>query len=144
MEDIIQSIKAYLYDLASSPLFGAFIISWAGWNYRFIIILLSKETYIIKFKDIDQYISLNALTIPWTEISICFYLSFGFFIPLLTALAYIYIYPFAAEPVYKYSLKKQSKIRNLKKEANDLRIIDEKESRKLFKDLADMQSKYND
>lgn len=143
MEDILQSIKAYLYDRASSPLFGAFVISWAAWNYRFLVILLSSETYTNKFTSLDEYTASSIVTIPWTDTSASFYAGNGFIFPLLTALAYIYIYPFVAEPVYKYSLDKQKNIKKLKKEANDSRLIDEKESRKLFKDLADIQSKYD-
>lgn len=143
MEDILQSIKAFLYDRASSPLFGAFIVSWMMWNYRFIIILLSEEKYSNKFSGVDDYINSSVFVIPWTEITLNFYVSWGGTIPLVTALLYIYVYPFAAEPVYRYSLKKQKNINKLKKEANDSRVLDEKDSRKLFQDLADMQVKYD-
>ena len=143
MEDILKSIKAFLYDRASSPLFGAFIISWIAWNYRFIVILLSDEKHISKFKDIDTYINSYTVVIPWTEITIGFYVGSGIVFPLLTALSYIYLYPYVAEPIYSFHLKKQKNITRLKKEANDSRIIDENDARELFKKLADMQSKYD-
>jgi hypothetical protein len=55
MEDIIKSIKAFLYDRSSSPLFGAFIISWMAWNYRLLMLVLSDTEIDKKFKDIDKY-----------------------------------------------------------------------------------------
>lgn len=32
MQDILTSIKAYLYDRASSPLIGAFVVAWTVWQ----------------------------------------------------------------------------------------------------------------
>lgn len=49
MGEIIKSMKAFLYGRSSSPLFGAFIVSWAVWNYRVIITLLSNEKLADKF-----------------------------------------------------------------------------------------------
>lgn len=108
MEDIIKSIKAFLYDRSSSPLFGAFIISWMAWNYRLLMLVLSDTEIDKKFKDIDKYFDPVVWEIGKYSFSIPTEILNGFIVPVIFALTFIFLYPHAAQPVYRYSLKKRN------------------------------------
>ena len=56
IEDISKSIKANMYERATSPLFGAFAISWAIWNYKTILAILSSMTVKEKVSYIENEI----------------------------------------------------------------------------------------
>lgn len=49
LDDVIKTVKAQLYDRVTSPLSGAFIIAWCGWNWKFIVLLISDMPVIQKF-----------------------------------------------------------------------------------------------
>lgn len=143
MEDIIKSVKAFLYDRSTSPLFGAFVVSWAAWNYRFIIYVISDINIDQKIKLIDSYFSALELELFGCIISIPSQLTNGFIVPAVFASLYIYAYPYLAKPVYRFSLKRQTEIRTIKQQEGDARLLDEKESREILQRLAELQEKYN-
>ncbi|MFA7610468.1 MAG: hypothetical protein WCY51_03160, partial [Sulfurimonas sp.] len=118
MEEIIKSIKAFLYDRASSPLIGALIVSWSFWNYKMFFILFSDEKIENKFLLINTLFDKNN-PIEFLGLALPFSLSMlldGAVYPILLTIFYIYVYPFLAKPVYKYNLQEQLKLINLKKE----------------------------
>lgn len=132
MEELFKSVKAHLYDRSSSPLFGAFMLSWSVWNYRVLTILFSDENIEDKFSAIDkQFESFDFLTLQINGAHID-----GFLIPALFALFYIYIYPVISEPVYKFSLEKRRKLREIKQASDDLRLLSVEDSRAIYKELA--------
>lgn len=93
LDDITTTIKAQLYDRVTSPLSGAFAISWAIWNWKFIVILFSDLNAIEKLR----FISLNIFNSQSAAIFN------GFLYPLATAIALIYIYPHPAKILYRVS-----------------------------------------
>lgn len=141
MDDILKSIKAYLYDRSSSPLFGAFVLSWSAWNYKFIVTLFSSEPPMTKFEIVGQvfsHVDIELLRwLPGTLLN-------GFLVPAAMAYAYIYWYPFLAKPVYEYSLKKQKELRELKQATEDNRLLSVEESRELHRRLATLQSNFDE
>lgn len=143
MGDIIKSIKAFLYDRSASPLFGAFLVSWAVWNYRFILYILSDLKVENKINFIDSYFLPMQYELYGYTINISTQFTNGLLVPLILTLLYIYAYPYFAKPVYKFSLKRQAEIREIKQKESDLRLLDEKESREIFQRLAELQNKYN-
>src|SRR5688572_12908861 len=112
MEEFSKSIKAFLYERSSSPLFGAFIVAWLGWNYRAIATLFSEESLIDKFLIIDRLYKSEPILgfLYWGQVK------HGLLIPAAITAAYIFVYPILAKPVYKYSLKKQQELRKIKQE----------------------------
>lgn len=141
MDDVVKSIKAHLYDRVVSPLFGAFLISWAIWNYRIIFILLSSEVIPYKFNYIDEHYS-SMIYFGGFSISKCW--AVGIAAPLLSALSYIYLYPFFALPVYKFSLSRQKKLADTKNIIEDATLLTLEKSRKIIQDTKKMQISYDE
>ncbi len=135
MDDIFKSIKAFLYDRSSSPLFGAFVVAWSVWNYRLFTILLSEETLNDKFTAIDDLFSPLIITLFDSQVTIWGELIHGAIIPAIATVTYIYIYPLLAKPVYEHSLKKQQELRRIKQEEEGNRLLSIEESRELYKKI---------
>ncbi|MHC9510896.1 hypothetical protein [Kangiella sp. M94] len=131
MQDIIKSIKAYLYDRSSSPLLGAFICSWLVWNYKLIIIVFSSEELSGKFVFISEY---------WSE-QLFWGASYFIFPSMLTAL-YIFAYPYIAKPVYEFSLKIQRELKKIKQQQENEMLLSVEESRQLRVEIASLREKY--
>nr|WP_298117987.1 DUF1413 domain-containing protein [uncultured Pseudomonas sp.] len=146
MQDIFTSIKAYLYDRATSPLIGAFIVGWSVWNYRFFVVMFSaglsdpKD----KFEAIDLLFDQYTFSIGDASFLISGKIIDGALIPTVIALIYLYAYPLLARPVYEHSLKKQKELRAIKQAQEDQRLLSIEESRELYRRLAQMQSKHQD
>ena len=83
IKDLSKSIKADLYERATSPLFGAVAISWCFWNYKTIFILLSSLPVTEKFEYIEAFLYGGI----WP------FLSKLFIYPVLSALLFIFVYP---------------------------------------------------
>lgn len=145
MDDIIKSIKAYLYDRYTSPLIGAFIVAWAIWNYRvFLAVFAGKEkTDEEIFTQIDKLFSSLDITVFDFAFTINGSFYNGLFMPGLITVAYLYIYPLLAEPVYEHSLKKQKKLREIKQQEEENRLLSVEESREIYRRLADLQAEYS-
>jgi hypothetical protein len=121
MGEYIQSIKAHLYDRAVSPLFGTFVASWAAWNYQFLLVLFSSMEATEKL----SYIS--AALYPTLDAK----LTTGALYPLLTTVVFIFGYPLAAKPVYRYVRKQQQALLAIKRAIEDETPLTVQESRKL-------------
>lgn len=122
MKDLFSEIKLQLYERTTSPLLGAFVISWCLWNYDFLLILISSDDPMSKLKSIEANIFSN----DWWWI---IYRVGG---PLGTALAYIFLYPFPAQYVYRYTKFQHQKMKKIQQEAEDLTPLTIEESRKVW------------
>ncbi|MFK5912933.1 MAG: hypothetical protein QM484_01045 [Woeseiaceae bacterium] len=132
MEDLIKSIKAHLYDRATSPLFGTFAVSWVIWNYKFIIIIFSSMEAHEKF----DYIA----TFLYPSINSC--LSTGLAYPALTTLTFIFLYPYPAKFVYSFTRKKQKELKEIKQKIEDETPLTHEESKKIRRDMAALELEY--
>lgn len=143
MEDVIKSIKAFLYERTASPLFGAFTISWLVWNYRVIAILLDGHATVAeKFSLLDTHfghtvqIAGHSYDVPYLG-----HLINGLAAPASLAAAYLYLYPIIAKPVYQHSLHKQKELRDIKQQEEGARLLSAEESRILQKEIEQLRSK---
>jgi len=118
IEDIIKSIKAHLYDRTASPLFGAFVISWLLWNHRFIMAIVFGNGIQEKYDMMDK--TING---AWSQCIL---------FPLITALLYIFVYPYPARWIYGFSKRQQEKLNSIKNEIESNRLLTVEESRKLI------------
>ncbi len=132
MEDFIKSIKAHLYDRATSPLFGAFVISWVLWNYKFVVTILSSMEVHDKFDYISTFI--------YPSVNTC--LLQGLLYPLLTTLSFIFLYPYPAKFVYSFTRKRQKELKEIKQLIEDETPLTHEESRKLRRDMASLDLEY--
>lgn len=135
MEDFAKSIKAYLYDKTSSPLFGAFLLSWLIWNFRLVLISFSSISVFEKIDYIEMYFSGNYLT---------GYLIHSIIAPGLLTLFYIYVYPVISIPIYKYALNIQAKMRQHKEEFENSKRLTVQQSRAIMLELSLMKKKYDE
>ncbi|WP_163932960.1 hypothetical protein [Paraferrimonas sp. SM1919] len=145
MEEIIKSVKAYLYERNTSPLFGAFITTWCVWNYKlFLVIFIAKEkTSEDLLKQIDSIFNSHIFpTIPyawWDQLLGSFWN--GLLGPGIITGLYLYVYPKLAEPVYKHALDKQSSLRVIKQEQEKKKLLSLEESQKLLIRLSEIENK---
>jgi hypothetical protein len=107
-DDVGKTIKAILYDRITSPLFGTFLFSWCGWNWRLIVLFLTDSTTTVakKFQYLDSELyPSNAITFIY-----------GLLLPATTTAFFIYIYPWFAKKVYGYWREQQNELKKLQVE----------------------------
>lgn len=121
LNDLSKSIKAQLYERVSSPLLASFVISWAIWNYRFILVLVSSMSAPEKFVYIDAQIFPTAQQVFF----------YGSLYPLITALVLIFIYPIPAKYVYRYWRKRQRDLKEIQQSIDDETPLTKEEARQI-------------
>jgi predicted transcriptional regulator len=139
MEDLFNSIKAYLYDGTSSPLFGAFFVSWLIWNYKAVLVIFSSNPLIVKL----DYFSDTLYPIS-TSFSFTHPIFILIIYPTVTAIAYIYLYPIPAKHIYRYSRNAQRELREVKQEIENETPLTIEESRKIRRDIAEIEFEFED
>lgn len=109
LEELSKTVKAQLYERVSSPLLGSFLIAWCGWNYKFVLVLISSMEAEKKL----AYINANLYPSMWDRVLE------GFTYPLATSLALILLYPWPARWVFSYSRKQQVLLKKLQYEIDE-------------------------
>lgn len=126
----LNSIKAYLYDRTSSPLLGSLIVSWSAWNYKFIMLILSNLSYSDKLRMIsilyDTYMEFWGI---------------GILFPLSTSLIYLFVFPYPALVVYKFSLKRRLDLNKIKQENENSKLLTAEESINLRMEMESIKLK---
>jgi len=142
MDEVIKSIKAFLYDRTVSPLFGAYVTAWSVWNYRVITALLDSDASLSeKMGFIDAYFGVVAYQINGHSYFVWGEVIRGLLGPLLLTFFYIYIYPLLAKPVYEHSLAKQKALKTVKQNIENARLLTVEESRELMKEIEQIRYK---
>lgn len=133
MDDLIKTMKAQLYDRASSPLIFSFICSWIFWNYRLIVILFSGGKSSEKFAEIEALPKrFENFTILGQSISPDYYwLWMGFLGPALVTVLYLVVLPYAEEKAFELSSRKAVRMKKIKLETENDTPIGEEERMKL-------------
>lgn len=134
LEESNRSVLEYLRDRTTSPLLGAFLISWIIWNYKLVLTLLS---YIPLYEKIG-YIE-GTLYADWIHNSL--YLFLG---PLISSVLFLFIYPFPAAFVFEFWRKKQKELRDIKLKIEDESLLTLEESKRIRRQVIDIQSDYED
>lgn len=133
IDDIIKSIRASLYDRTSSPLFGAFFTSWLVWNHRMIFVLFAAMPVSDKFRYIDEELYVGV----WYTLG---FLAAG---PLLTALAFLFLYPYPAKLVYEFWREKQKELKAIRQRIEDETPLTQEESKRLRHQMIQLQAQYD-
>lgn len=134
IEDISKSIKANMYERATSPLFGAFAISWAIWNYKTVLAIFSS----MKVKEKVSYIENEIYASEWSLILE------GASYPLISAVLFILIYPHPAKWIYEYWNNQQKKLKEIKQKIEDDTPLTLDESREIRRELLRLESDYDE
>ncbi len=134
LDELVKTVRLHLSERLTSPLFGAFAVSWCAWNYRMILVLLSGEPVLGKFALID-----GTLYADPSEI----YLR-GLLYPLLTALAYLFVYPYPAKWVYAFARKRQKEILETRRKIEDETPLTIEDSRKIRQQMASAEQVHHE
>ncbi len=133
LEELSKSIKANLYERATSPLFGTFVISWCLWNYKAVFVLLSSMPVTEKFDYLETYLYSNM----WSCVSSLF------LYPVVSAVLFIFIYPYPALFVYKYWHERQKKQKEAKQAIEDETPLTIEESRNIRREHFRLETEYD-
>lgn len=129
LEDLKKNVVTQLSERMTSPLSGSFVISWGLWNYKFLVILFSNNTVTGTFLLIKNI----AFPTIWAT------LTNGILFPLLTALAYVFLYPYPSKFVYKFTRERQREISIIRQKIEDETPLTTVESRKLRRQHRQLQ-----
>lgn len=132
LEDLTKTIKAQLYERASSPLLASFALSWVAYNYRFVIVLVSSMTAHEKFQYID-----NHLYQGFKEIALR-----GVLYPLLTSLFLIFIYPIPAKFVYEHWRKRHRELKEIQQRIDDETPLTKEDAREIRREAIKATAEY--
>jgi hypothetical protein len=131
INDLLSSAKETIIERFSSPLLGSFIIAWGLWNYKFLVILFSAASITQTFQLIESISFPNAATV-WLQ---------GIILPLLSALAYVFVYPFPAKFIYTFRLKRQREVNEVRRLIEEETLLTLEQSRAIRAELASLQHK---
>ena len=132
LDDLTKTVKAQLYERASSPLLASFALAWAAWNYRFVIVLVSSMTAHEKFQYID-----NHLYQGFGEIALR-----GALYPLLTSLLLIFVYPIPAKYVYEYWRKRHRELKEIQQRIDDETPLTKEDAREIRREAIKATTEY--
>jgi hypothetical protein len=132
MKNIIESVRLQIYERLSSPLFGSFVISWAGWNYRFLFVLLSSLPIEKRFEFIDGHI----YTAWWEILNDCIIK------PALTAILFVLLYPRISKFFYKDWLQRQVETKELRDEIEKATLLTREESQAIRLEIIKTRDEY--
>lgn len=116
-KDIWASVVSQIHERTTNPLTFSFIVSWLIWNYRFVYISFSELPIKEKFILIKSYYP------DWHMAG-----QEGFLYPLLTSLAYVFIYPFITIYVVNYYRDHQIRLANSIKKLEKQRLLTNEEA----------------
>ncbi|SDA56957.1 hypothetical protein SAMN03159475_1902 [Pseudomonas sp. NFPP33] len=132
-DEVSKSILSNIQDRAVSPLFGAFVISWSFWNYKLILAILA-------FIPLDEKISfIETILYPDIWQSILF-LGLG---PLLTSLAFLFLYPYPARIVFRFWRQRQKELRDIRLSIENESLLTLEESKRIRRQVIEIQSDYD-
>ena len=119
-EPLSKSLGSVIDERLSSPLISGFIISWSLFNWKFIAILLSKNTV---SKTIELADGLYKTKVDWIGWNVA--------APLAAALAYVYVLPLLSRRVTKRWRENQKLIEDDRKLVEELELLDLQTSRRI-------------
>lgn len=124
LDEVTKTIKAQLYERVSSPLISSFAISWAGWNYKFLLIAFSSLAIPERLALIEKVAFPTSHSI-WLN---------GLAYPLLSALALIFVYPVPAKYIYEYSRRRQRELKEIQQKIDDETPLTREEAKEIRKE----------
>lgn len=113
IREVASAVREQLYERVSSPLAGAFLLAWAVWNFKLIMVILGDGTYQDKIAFIDLHLYSGADHGALR----------GILYPLLTALFYLYAYPIAARGVLAYHRRQKNALQALAVEIDGMKVL---------------------
>ena len=127
---VIDSVKDYMKDRTTNPLFGSFLVSWLVVNWRVVVLLVSAESPAAKYWMFEHY--------TWDQFPKGGWYSLG--LPALVAVLYTFAWPKAERRIYVY-LRTQSNLRRAAEiKADGETPIDQLEAKELQYSIRSLQA----
>lgn len=137
LDDLTKEIKAQLYERVKSPLFGAFALSWAAWNYRPLLAVLSGMSFQEKLAYLDTLYPSG-----W------YWLGYCLAGPLASAVGFLLVYPHPARWMYRYWANQHKALKKVQQEIEDETPLTQEEAKALRKtslaQVAEVQAQMQD
>lgn len=131
MDDLIKSLKANLHDKATSPLSGAFLLSWVVCNWEILLVVISDSYIYEKLSHMKNLIDQAG----WLYL---------FIYPFLGAIFFVGFYPFVARKFYEASRWHQNKFKNARIKYDGEQPISQDEAKELMIGISELRKKYED
>lgn len=112
-KDVFDSLRLNWVSRTSSPLFGALGISWLVWNHRLLFVLFADKPVSWRF----AYIDVHLYPDTWR------FVAYNVVGPVASALFYLYVFPYPAREVFKFTLKKKRELNELANEIEGQRLL---------------------
>ncbi|EKB7281572.1 hypothetical protein OOY67_004115 [Vibrio parahaemolyticus] len=144
VDEFFTSIKAYLYDRASSPLLGALIVGLFVWNLKIVMLFFSSTSYSVKVWEIDHFYAQPFFMFKafgFEEWALSNYICCVYVMPMFTALFYIYVFPFFSHKVFEHSYNKQIALNNARKKLQGSEVLTQEEKAEVMSQLEKMKLK---
>jgi predicted transcriptional regulator len=125
LKDIWASMVAGVQERTTNPLTFSFIASWCLWNFKFFAILAGDGTTAERLHAVDAL-----YPVSWST-----YFGHALGAPLLTAAAYVFLYPSLSAKVIEGYRKKQVKIANAVREIEGTRVLTVEESSRMTRSI---------
>lgn len=141
--EILNSIKATLYDRVSSPLYGTFAFVWALSNWKiFYITFFADEVFLKNSTRLDYIVGYFSKQSIIGEYSISAYFTHLLLLPLLWALIIILLFPKLLIEVDKITLDYKKKRRVQKQKIEEERLLSVKESLDIINKNAELEENF--
>ncbi len=127
-DEIVKSVKANLYERATSPLLGTYTVAWGLWNFRFLLVLFSDAPYEQKL----DYIQANFFPNYWSSLHL-------FWPPLIATLLFIFVYPYPSRYVYQFWRMQQKIMKEIRQKIEDETPLTQEEARQLRSELRNLE-----
>lgn len=124
LKDIWASMVAGVQERTTNPLTFSFIASWCLWNYKFFIILAGDGSTAARLQAVDAL-----YPFAWAT-----YVGHAFGLPLITACAYVFIYPNISARVIDHYRTKQVAIANSVRTIEGERLLTVEDSTRMTRE----------
>lgn len=125
IKDLWASLVAYANERSTNPLTSAFLLTWAGWNYKFFVVLFNGETSAEKFAAIAALYPRTEGRCPATQafcVPLDNFWGSAFLYPALMTLFYVFVYPYVTSWVVTFYRRRQVEISNKLKTVEGTRV----------------------
>jgi hypothetical protein len=134
MEEFRKSLKAWLYDRTSSPLFFTFVFSWCVWNYKLIIVAFTGNEPLEKLSLIELHLYHNS----WEK------WGYMLLLPIATTAFMVLVYPILSNATTVVLKKYQNRFALRLLELDNKRPVDEEELRLLRGEFVALQAHFSE
>ena len=134
LDDLLKSAKESILERIASPLLGSFSVAWCLWNYKFLVILFSEATVSQTFSLAEKYAFPDVSSVVIR----------GLLLPVLTAAAYVFVYPYPARFVYGFTQRRQVEINRLRQQIENETPLTLEDSRKLRAEFVEADRRHKE